>query len=443
MSQATIGSGIIVKGVTMNWIDAVGYLAALAALVFFTLQIWQQQRLYKMESKMRGEELDISRERLERELQAMDQYRSTAATLATEIGNVLVRDPVWAVDALATARVSGSAYSVFGNRITHFQGEKRFLAETLVALVEARARAAFEHDSASGIIAVIDSGTTLYPLFELLAAECVEHFEDEWHWTHRLLLVTNNIPGIEALIRHGRTRGDTGHERLAVSCKVLPGKPLPAYAAIVGSDTEAALRDLENTNVANLIRFETSQENLRWRVLGLTTGNWITVRDGVVHPLARGEGHLDFKRELVRAAHEIYVVGPLGKMFLEVEVEEVNAALNYSAASRIPGRQAYSEVPIEDAGGPIRLVTTCRQDTQYILQPHSERLVGALGGMARIAQGIGVEYASLGSEVEQLHHLMVPYSRLPRDPATQLEIEFPHPGTRRGAFLEEFFGVSI
>jgi len=427
----------------MEWYDIVGFLAAVAVLIFFMLQIWQQNRLYRLERDTTEKELALAHERLELEIQAMNEYRNTARSLATEIGDALNRDPTWAVEALAAARISGSAYSVFGNRITHFQGEKSFLAEIVVDLVKARAQAALEQDPDAGIIAVVDSGTTLYPLFERLAAECINHFDDECHWTHRLLVVTNNIPGIEALIRHGRTRGNTGYEQLAVSCKVLPGRPLPAYAAIVGSDAEEALRDISKTNVTNLIRPTLDQESLNWRILGLTTGNWITVRDGVVHPLARGAGHLDFKRELIRASNETYVVGPLGKVFLGVEVERINEALNYSSTNRTPGRQPYSEVPIEDARGPIRLVTTSRQDKDHILQPHSERLLGALDGRVWSSAEVGVEYSLATAEARLLRHLVVPYGLLPRDPATQLEIELPHRGTRKEAFRREFFGITI
>ncbi len=432
----------------MDWVNILGFFAAGAALVFFVLQILQQQRIYKMESAARQEEtaararqLELEEDRLAQELNLFDRYRTTAFALGGEIAAALSSNPTWAIDALANARISGGAYSVFGDRISHFQGEKRFLADSICRLVELRSNELLDNDKADGVILVVDSGTTLFPFFEQLGKLCVEESDRSAGWVHRLLVVTNNIPGIESLIRYGRTKGGSGHESLAVSCMVLPGTPLPAYAAIVGEDAEAVLKSLHQTRASYLTGLTKTHENFRWHVIGLTTGNWIVVRDGVVRPLARGEGHLDFKQALIDAADEVYVVGPLGKIFLNVETDEINDALHYSSDAKSPNRRAYQEVPLSNAEGKTKLVTTCRRG-RFILQPHSMQLTGALGDPNNITDDVDARYRQT-TRVQDLPHIVIPYERLTSDLAEQVEIEFPHSGTRKKPFLARFFDVHI
>src|SRR5205807_1938103 len=117
----------------------------------------------------------------------------------------------------------------------------------------------------------------------------------------KLRVVTNNLSGIEAFMTEcalhplssGRLVSDI------VSCYVLPGKILPVYEAVTGSDTNAALRKY---------RADADDEFGKDHVvLGLITGNWLRLTeeeftaDGkrippAPVPLARGSGHTEFKQ---------------------------------------------------------------------------------------------------------------------------------------------------
>ena len=50
--------------------------------------------------------------------------------------------------------------------------------------------------------------------------------------------------------------------------------------------------------------------------IGLVVGNWMLLEGGTPVALARGEGHPDFKRKVLKLADEIYFITPLCKLFL-------------------------------------------------------------------------------------------------------------------------------
>ena len=60
--------------------------------------------------------------------------------------------------------------------------------------------------------------------------------------------------------------------------------------------------------------------------------------------MARGAEHLGVKQTLIENVDEVFVVSPLGKIFVGYSSEAVNLALGYSADSYDPDRLEYRDV---------------------------------------------------------------------------------------------------
>jgi hypothetical protein len=434
----------------MSWLEIIGSIAALSAVILFGIRIRVEREKYKMELDFKKEELELRREQLllqerqeEIRFSRLRELRDTARDLSNEIALALIENPEWAVKALSGARITGGALSVFGERVFHFQEEKKFLAEFLVKLLERRIRPRVSTGEVDAVALIIDSGTTLYPFCESWAQQCVKNYPTADHWTRQVLVVTNNIPGVESLIEHGRSEEDR-YADLALACKILPGKPLAVYSAIVGKDTIEALRRLRNASADDLIPVKQARPggSLKWFIIGLTTGNWIVVREGKIYPLARGEGHLEFKQTLIEVSDEIYVVGPLGKIFLNCNVDDINDELGYDESKALKSMKPYREVPTSGCEDKIRLVTT-RREEGYLLQRHSDKLIALLDSMGGTEKEVGACYEDITIPVHQLPHLVPPFAMLPDSKYEQIEIEFPHRTTRNRKFLGRFFDVDL
>lgn len=163
-------------------------------------------------------------------------------------------------------------------------------------------------------------------------------------------IITNNLPGVDSLMKHGRIQPNNRYSELAILCKLLPGVPLPVYSAVTGEETREAIKNYRKKYQKNCY------------FLGLTTGNWIRVRRSKPPcpvPLARGKGHLDFKQAMINACNEIYEISPLGKLFVGPGPEDLNEILKYDVRFQHPDWQPYEEVTIDnDKAKMVSLVTT-------------------------------------------------------------------------------------
>ena len=316
--------------------------------------------------------------------------------------------------------------SLFEERMLHFFGEKNFLAERFLPLLLRRCRAFAEEGRE--VYLLIDSGTTLYPFFEKLGKATVQAKQNQEKWVENLYVETNNLPGVEMLTRVGRVNYHNRYSPLAVKCELLPGAPLPVYAAPTGKKTNAALEQLRKDANSNAV------------FIALTTGNWIRIRRRSPMcpvPLARGRGHLDFKQALIDCSDETYVISPLGKIFTELSHEDVNEALRFEEGQLNPEKQSYSEVNINDKKArSVKLVSTYRSDGAA-LHAHSIRIQTILG-MDHVKKDSSGASGFFRVSIGDMEHIVLPYDNLPNDPALQLDIEFPHEHTHDPDFMRKF-----
>lgn len=342
--------------------------------------------------------------------------------LATEIVKVLRREFFDQISPPPRAQ------SLFEERKSHFREEKQHLADHFITPLLQRCQAL----AAGGkqVYLLIDSGTTLYPFFERLGEATVRAYNNGEKWIEKLFVETNNIPGVEMLMQAGRVNPNNRYSPLAINCDLLPGVPLPIYSALTGRKTVAALQQL---------REETKDDVV---FIALTTGNWIRLRRTppvCPVPLARGIGHLEFKQALIDYSDEIFVVTPLGKVFVDVPPGDVNVALGFDEKRPDPDKQPYHEVQISNEKAVhMKMISTARSPG-CVLSDHSTR-VRALLGVDTLDLGIILKRFPETS-VAELQHLIFPFDRLPRDWFLQIETEFPHSHTRNEVFMHNFFFV--
>jgi hypothetical protein len=370
--------------------------------------------------------------------QELTTIGSIAAKIGLEVSSRLIDDPSWAALALEKAKIRHGSRSLFTVRSEHFREEKRLLAERFLPLLLNRIRFHLPKQ----VVLLIDSGTTTYPLMEALAKEAVCALRDGDPWLENLQVWTNNLPGVMALMDLGRINPDNPYSDLAFKANLLPGVPVPAFAAVAGKLTEEALRRVKSEARADVV------------FISLLTGNWVRVRETPPRcpvPLARGFGHLAFKQTLVNCSDEVFVLAPLGKVFADSSdrrKDNIDEAVNADLELREGGeRDPYCEVEISPAkGGCVKLISTTRREGRLLCR-HSLTVVDRLqprvdGSPSSVAtlRGIGEQYRN--RPISELHSVLFDFDALPVDPYLQREAEFPHGYTRNADFMRRYFQVT-
>lgn len=415
----------------MEWLGSydslIGIVLALTTSIF-ALSILKDE--LKKRRKVHEEDLKFRQKKYEDDNMWIQEKRSTileiSKQLTNEIATQLRSDVGWAADALDKAKIRPSSQTLFAERWDHFKNEKEFIADKFIDLLIRRLK--YLSTQHAKVFLLIDSGTTLFPFFEKIGKSMVSyHFQKE-SWQDNIVLITNNLPGVDSLMQHGRIFPNFRYTPLAIECKLLPGAPLPVYSAVTGKDTVSFLKNLKN---------ETDNPYL----LSLTTGNWIRIRNtepSCPVPLARGKGHLEFKQALLDESKEIYVISPLGKIFVEATPDKVNRALNFKDEKDNPEFHEYKETDIDhDKAKNVFLISTSR-DNNRVLYQHSIILKTKLNVEdSRIECYDDDEY-----DIENMIcHTLFPFDGLPQQKHDELIEEFPHSHTQKKHFMEEFFKV--
>lgn len=287
------------------------------------------------------------------------------------------------------------------SRLSHFAVEKELLAKELVrhrlpALID-RCR---KRDAAIRKIAVvIDSGTTLTPIFPKLKYYGYGRVSKEI--AENIAIYTNSLSGT---IAFNQESGFEPYKIRETDLHLLGGNPLEKYRATTGPETQEALRNLHQKYSAN-----------DCLIVGIITANWLLVTEvyNRVFICARGRGHYEFKEKLVEISNKIIIVAPLGKILKLDSVEELNEVLEEDEEERYrgfeiaPGRRSDTF-----------LLTTRRARRDSILYRHSQNL----------------DFASQKRDTTE--HNFTLLEKLPAcdpklPPDQQIEIEVPHHYLRR------------
>ena len=411
----------------------------LIALIAVVLGYWairtnarlEEQKLAFEIKKFQAEEQEREKLSIYRE-QEYRRFSQPASDLAEHLTKQLVNDPSWAHRALESAKLLPYKDTLFGERTQHFREEKDELAERFSPHLIKRCEALIENGRRH-VYLLIDAGTTLLPFFRIIGQETSRLCQNGEEWLEYLHLATNNIPGIEQLMLTGRRTQYGRYSKLAIEdCQLLPGLPLPIFASVAGEQTNEAIRNLR---IKALDKGGEDQPVF----ISLVVGNWVRIRNTEPRcpvPMARGNEHLKVKETLIHNADEIFVISPLGKIFINQSNEDVNTALGFDPTSTDPEKSSYEEVVIDSDLAPrVKLISTIRQPHR-ILHRHSNRLEDAFEERFKIEID---EDLFAQSKIEELPNLLFTFNKLPNNHYGELETEFPHYHSRtKRKFLEMF-----
>lgn len=262
-------------------------------------------------------ELDFKKKEFEFKKETLEKIKASTKEISKEISDSLIDNPTWLDRFMDETGVTYGG-SIFGTRINHFFYEKKALAKKTIDILQEE----LINNTEMKCCLLIDSGTTTYHLFCEIC-ERVKNLDNLGEktnsWTDRIFIVTNNLPGVQYLIKHCR-KGSDEYSDLLVKCLLLPGKPLPVYAAVAGSET---IHFLEEDHIRERIRKELNAENdTEYQIICLMSANYMVRHPEKINgkelycPVARGGeegGHHDIKKAFVELSDKIYLISPLTK----------------------------------------------------------------------------------------------------------------------------------
>lgn len=288
--------------------------------------------------------LDIIQTEHDNKIILLEETKKLTEEISQRISQQLIDDPTW-LDRFMDQTGATYSASVYGDRIGHFYYEKKTIAENAINEIEKY----LLQDNNSKYCLLIDSGTTMYPVFQEITNKIHKNKES---WKSRICIVTNNIPGIQYLMKYGKRDPSDNYSEVILDCFLIPGKPLSVYAAITGKESEKWVK-----NIKPFLQ-DWANESVNVRIINFLTGNYMTrSEDGnktYYRPAARGEGHVEIKNEMVNVSDIIYILSPLTKYsFANVDLlnrvngftidrSDVENALEY------PRQVKYDEIFIPD-----------------------------------------------------------------------------------------------
>lgn len=393
------------------------------------------RRLALEEQRFRVEEAELNKLAKFRD-QQYRRFSQPAAEIAQHVAQFLKEDPHWAQLAIEGAKLLPYTGTIFGERSQHFPAEKQELASRFAPYLLKRCEVLAM--DGKHVFLMIDAGSTLYPFFDIIGKETVRLYQRGEKWLSRLHLATNSLPGIEQLIKIGRCAPGERYSKLAIEdCHLLPGIPLPIFAAVAGIQTRKAIRLFRRWYNAHFPKASVT-------FVALVVGNWVRVRNSDPRPpipMARGIEHLDVKQAFVDNADEVFVVSPLGKIFVGQSNDKINDVLGFSASSSDPDKEKYGEVNISDAQARrVKLVTTTRADNR-LLHSHGETVRGAVTGLSKQPLLAEIDFAR--ATIENVPHMFFPFGSLPAAKIEEFHVEVPHEHTRRDPRFLEMFGIDL
>lgn len=437
--------------------------AIAAASGYFVMSAYSRKA--DLEASILELERDVRRERkvtaeiegveLRNVLKELRTQRGSAWESGTRSGPRTLSAAVMSPD--GPVSTGSRAESVFGERMGHFAHEKESLCDVLAALLAIRAEALItEHHK--NVIIIVDSGTTLYPFFERFSRRIVQQAVQDsaagdarW-WGRQVRIVTNSIAGIESLILHGRSSTEDRYSEIVCNAEIVPGTPLAVYSAAVGP---LALKHIDRLTDKAIERDVPSRRKLLddqrdSHVIALTTGNYIFIKenDGVPVPIARGEGHKEFKSAICGKANEVYVVGPLGKYLLEkqhVNIDGFNNDLHFAANHWWHNRRPYETVDMSSTSN-IHVVTTYRTAPDQVFFAHSNAVEARLHDARKLVSPEQLEDPQFKRELQaplmpQRLDIMVEHVDLPPSKSLQINVEVPHRNLHDPKLLKKYFGI--
>lgn len=203
---------------------------------------------------------------------------------------------------------------MYRERLKHFSKEKDLLAEVLVKTILPKTikKICTDNPEITMLNIILDSGTTITPIFKELIYRGINHNVKE-----NLIysIFTNNLAGIDEIHRINSEISRMGEREF----NLIGGQPLNTYRATTGKSTQDFLKTIWESQNQN--------ENMGKQItLSILTANWFICGEDYrkIALCAKGEGHFDFKKDIITNSHYIILVSPLGKLLPMDKVETLN-----------------------------------------------------------------------------------------------------------------------
>jgi len=335
----------------MEW-TTFHYIATGVAVIAGLLVIYGTYRVQRIKIQQANIDKAIADQRLkviqnefDSKTALLNQAAKITAGISESIAQQLIDNPSWLDRFMDETGVTYRA-SVYGKRIGHFFYEKRRIAKEAVNKVEEYLRG----NESTQYCLLIDSGTTMYPVFQEITKRLHQKTTRDL-WQSRICVVTNNIPGMQYLMKNGKDDPNDDYSELIIDCFLVPGKPLSVYAAITGDEARKWLFRLKE------LLSGWKRDDMKVEVIGFITGNYMarhTEKDGQrdYYPVARGEGHVEIKERMIEISDEVFLLSPLMK-FSFAGVNLLNRVNGFDIdrsekdrAKRNPKRVKYEEVVV-------------------------------------------------------------------------------------------------
>jgi hypothetical protein len=260
-------------------------------------------------------------------------------------------------------------WNQYTDRGTHFAEEKQILANQLVekylplAISEAcEAYKVAAQTDPSGVVIIIDSGTTLAPIFPIIKKHGFSKeigIEPE-----NIEIYTNSLSGVDEF-----NKANVQPQFPVDNLFLIGGRPLASYRATTGS-----------TTIEELDRLSQNCLSSSKVIVAVLTANWITTTPGYeeLHLCAKGPGHLEFKDKVQSISHKVVVVSPLGKILRDREAHTINKIMTSLSLEKYKSIELVSEDVEIGSETPMRkevvLLTTFRRNAGSFLYEHSKEL---------------------------------------------------------------------
>jgi hypothetical protein len=298
----------------MDWstfLTMIPFIATIVAIITSILIIYATKKINEIKTQQANLDREISEKNLEiikiefeNKINLLEETKKITGEISQRISQQLIDDPTW-LDRFMDQTGATYSASVYGNRIGHFYYEKKEIAENAILELENYLKA----DKITKYCLLIDSGTTMYPVFQEITKKI--HGKNKDLWKNRICVVTNNIPGIQYLMKNGKKDPKDNYSEILIDCFLIPGKPLSVYAAITGNESIKWLKNFP------LFLKEWARNEVPAKTVCFLTGNYMTrgLHNGkkYYYPAARGEGHVEIKNEMVNICDFIFLLSPLTK----------------------------------------------------------------------------------------------------------------------------------
>ncbi len=299
-------------------------------------------------------------------------------------------------------------------RKTHFTAEKDTLGKVLIDEVLPKLLAKIaESSSPSAINVIIDSGTTLSPLFKYLP-DCDIKTKIEVD----VAFHTNNLAGIDELYCVDSARWRFKETDFFL----IDGHPLGRYRA-------TTYEERPHPYLSKL--WKESRDNSIVTV-GVLTANWILGGSGLnrIALCAKGTGHPEFKQEVVDNCDYLVVVAPLGKI---LRLASVNALNNL-----VPEKEGfYRTIEIPEAKrSATYLLSTFRSASGRRIDPYI--LSPLVDHSANLLQVSNAPEGSTEASQNFLFWQPMPTFNPPGRPHEVAKVEVPHEYLRGKSFQKAY-----